>query len=529
MSKRKKQHSTINIKEKHIKRYSSYNPIFTDSGGGWSGAGNTRPFKYWDYVSGLADSEILSDLPELRARSRDLYRNNPYGRAPIQTITTNVVGSGIFLQAAMDRKELFFMQELTINDLEDTTEKKFQNWAESKNCDASRQSCFYDIQNLAFLSYCHTGEIFCTLPILKRDGKNQLCLQLIEADLIQNGLGQFNSRTCKDGIEQNEYGEPIKYTIRISDFEWKTVSAYGEKTGRPNIIHFFRQERPGQSRGIPLLSSVIEVIKQIDRYSKNTLIQTIVQNLFSVFIKSNNVDALNNIIPGTDTIPTSTSELDDDCFDLKLAPGSVHRLADGEDISFANPTSPQQQFSAFIDAHLRAIGMATNLPFEVLKKEFNTNYSASRAARLEAWRFFLMEREKFNRDFNQIIYKEWFTIEILEGRINAPNFFEYINAYTKCSWLGSTMGQVDETKEVEAAVLRMENNLSTHTEETRKLTGYDFKQNMDIKRREREIMGDLQPQPQIKKDEITAKWLLNNFPNIEYEIKNYKRSLSNVE
>lgn len=464
---------------------------FYGGGGAYEGAGIGRVFKNWQYSQGVADAEILGDLPSLRERSRDLYRNNPIGRGVINTMSTNVVGAGIKLQAAPDRVFLGLTDDYA-ETWEDNTERKFNNWANSKDADASRMSTFYDLQNLAFLSYCQSGEVFSLLPIRTRNGIDQLCIQIVEADLVQNAPGQFTGKLCRDGIELNEDGEPIAYSIRVDSVEWRRVTAYGEKTGRPNVLHLFRQERPGQSRGVPMLSSVIENIKQADRGSKAVLAAMVVQSLFAAFIKSNNPEAIAPVIPGSTQTPTSGSTLDDDDYDFTLAPGAVFHLRDNDDITFANPNQPKSEFEAFMMAHLVWIGMATGIPYEILSKKFLASYSASRASRIEAWRFFLSERAKFNRDFNQVIYKEWLAFEILSGRIPAPGFFnssDVREAYCRAEWLGSSMGQIDELKEVNAAIMRIESGLSTYTQETAALNGGDFTRNAKRLQREIALLG----------------------------------------
>lgn len=477
-------------------RRQSFDPVslinfFYGGGGAYEAAGVGRVFKNWLYSQGVADAEILGDLANLRERSRDLYRNNAIGRGVISTMTVNVVGSGIKLQAAPDRA-FIGMSDDYAEQWEDMVERKFNNWANSKDSDLTRFANFYDNQNLAFLSYCQSGEIFTLLPIRNRNGRDQLCTQLVEADLVQNGPGQFTGRNCRDGIELDDDGAPVSYTIRVDTMEWKKIPAYGPKSNRPNVIHFLRQERPGQTRGVPMLSSVVENIKQADRGSKAVLAAMVVQSLFTAFIKSNNPDALSPPIPGTTQAPTSSSTLDDDDYDYTLAPGAVLKLKPDEDITFANPSQPKSEFESFMMAHLVWAGMATGIPYEILSKKFLASYSASRASRIEAWRYFLSERSKFNRDYNQIIYQEWLTLEILEGRIPAPGFFDSEDmkqAYCRAEWLGSSMGQIDEKKEVDAAIARAESGLSTWTQETAALNGGDFTRNAKRLQREASLLA----------------------------------------
>lgn len=470
---------------------------FYGGGGAYEGAGSERPFRNWSYSQGVADAEILGDLDILRMRARDSFRNNAIARGVINTMSINIVGGGLKLQAAPDRAFLGMTDEYA-DIWEDNVERKFNNWAGSKACDAARSSTFYDLQGLAFLSYALSGEVFALLPILSRNGKEQLCVQLVEADLVQNGPGQYTGKNVRAGIEVDDYGAPLAYNIRTDTMSWTRVEAYGAKTNRPNVIHLFRQERPGQTHGVPLLASVLENIKQTDRYNKSALASAVVQSFFTAFIKTNNINALSPLIPGDPNSVTTNSTLDDDDFDYTLAPGAVLRLKPDEDVTFANPSQPQNIFEAFYMAQLMCVGMATNIPYEMLSKRFLASYSASRASRIEAWRYFLAERDKFNRDFNQVIFEEWLTHEILSSRIPALGFMDSEDirkAYCVAEWLGSSMGQIDEQKEVNAAIMKINAGLSTRTAETAALNGGDFTRNIRKLRRELEQIGPLMQAP----------------------------------
>ncbi|MBQ2615453.1 MAG: hypothetical protein IJF90_01180, partial [Synergistaceae bacterium] len=52
-------------------------------------------------------------------------------------------------------------------------------------------------------------------------------------------------------------------------------------------------------------------------------------------------------------------------------------------------------------------------------------------------------------------------------------------------WVGPSQGQLDPTKEVQAAVMKISNNLSTYQRETGELTGEDWDLVMSALTRER--------------------------------------------
>ena len=104
--------------------------------------------------------------------------------------------------------------------------------------------------------------------------------------------------------------------------------------------------------------------------------------------------------------------------------GTVIHLAENEDIKFGNPSMPVTGFDAFVKSFCQQIGASVGIPYEVLLKEFNSSYSASRAALLEAWEEFKMRRSWFVADFCQPVYEVWLAESVARGRLKAPGFFD---------------------------------------------------------------------------------------------------------
>lgn len=486
---------------------SAFNYVF--GGGAYESVRNQHELKNWYFTRGLiADEEIIKDLPTLRAQSRDLYRNNPVGRGAIKVITTNVIGAGLRFQANIDR-EFLGLSEEAAGLWEFDLERRFRLWAESAECDAERRLNFFELQEIAFSSYLQSGDCFALLPLIEREGTpNALRVKLIESDLVCNPYNAMNSDTLRDGVELGAYGDPVRYHIKRDKTTWDVLDAFGGMSGRPNIIHLYRPERPGQTRGVPLLASVMTAIKQIGNYFRAELAASAVAALYTVFIKSNNPNALDN--------PLGDDGKESDPFNYELKTGAVYHLEDNEDIAEANPVRPNPNFGGFIDGLLRLIGMAIEVPFEILAKQFASSYSASRGAKLEAWKYFWNQRQWFAMTFCQVIYEEWLTEEVAEGRVHAPGYFESYEirkAYSGAMWLGDADGQIDEEKAARAAKLKLEAGLSTYHIETAK-NGGDFDRNIRVLKREMEKLKEVLPQqgtsapggmnvPEIGKPEAT--------------------------
>lgn len=160
-----------------------------------------------------------------------------------------------------------------------------------------------------------------------------------------------------------------------------------------------------------------------------------------------------------------------------------------EDVVFANPTRPAGGFGNFVEAICTQIGAALEIPKDLLLKQFNASYSASRAALLEAWKAFKMYREWFTSDFCRPIYKLWLSEAVARGRIKAPGFFsdpKVKNAWLGSEWVGPSQGQLDPVKEITAEIMAVEQGFSTNEDSTIRLNGGDWNANMNQLERENE-------------------------------------------
>ncbi|MCK5680454.1 phage portal protein [bacterium] len=449
--------------------------------GGYEGAKPDRgATKSWWPSSSDADGDLLGDLETLRGRSRDLVRNSPLAGGALSSVVTNVVGTGLQLQARLDRKALG-LDEDTADAWESSTEREWRLWSESTNADLCRTLDFAGIQEIAFRQTLENGDIFLLRRHRQRpDTPYTLCLQLVEADRVCNPNFTIDTPNLAGGIEKDKDGAPVNFHIlkehpgsQISGTRtWTKFPVYGDKSGARTAIHLYKMQRPGQSRGIPYLAPVIEPLKQLARYTEAEIMAAVVSGMFTVFVKSD--------IPGGGlagmggTIPNAP---DPASGEYQLAPGAIIDLAREESIETANPGRPNTAFDPFVQAVLRQIGVALELPYEFLIKHYTSSYTAARAAILDAWRFFLVRRNWLERSLCQPIYELWMIEAVSSGRIAAPGFFTdpiIRKAWLGSEWIGPSKGSVDELKEINAATKRLDLGVSTLAEETSQLTGGDW-------------------------------------------------------
>lgn len=475
------------------------NNLFSGNGYGRHGASYAKKSLLGWITSGRsADEDIVDNIETLRNRSRDLYMGAPLATGALKTMRTNIVGSGLALNPQIDAEFLGLTEEQA-RAWEKVTAREWKLWAESVECDAERRQNFYQLQSLVLLSALMSGDVFVTMPVVRRSGSvYDLRIGLIEADRVCNPQGEIaNGRNVLGGVEIGQYGETVAYWVAkynpgsfprlvgISEKqEWTCVHAFGKATGRRNVLHIMADvERPAQRRGVPLLAPVIESLKQLSRYSEAELMAAVVAGMFTVFIKSNSP----NTPLGQMFDPSM--QVDKDPNSYELGNGAIVGLEEGEEVQIANPGRPNTAFDGFVIAISRQIGAALEIPYELLVKSFTASYSAARASLLEAWKMFRMRREWLISGFCRPIYEEWLTEAVLKGRIKAEGFLDdpaKRAAWCGAEWYGDAQGQLDPLKEANAAKVRVEEGFSTREREAAELTGMEWETINAIRKREEE-------------------------------------------
>lgn len=471
---------------------------------GYSHHGASRSKKSlmgWLSSGGSTKEDIDDNLKLLRERSRDLYMGAPLATGALKTARTNVIGSGLRLNAQIDYEYLGLTEE-EADAWETKAEREFNLWADSVHCDAQRMNNFYELQQLAFLSWLMSGECFALLPSIKRiNMPYDIRVMLIEADRVCDPLIKDLTNKIINGVEINSIGEVVAYYIaqkhpgskEIGELKWTRIEKFGAKSGRYNVLHLMESERPEQRRGVPILAPVTESLKQLSRYTEAELMAAVISGMFTVFIESQapeESNPLGQMIPEEQQITAGTSEEE---YSYELGNGAIIALGEGEKATTANPGRPNTAFDGFVMSICRQIGAAIEIPYELLIKNFTASYSASRAALLEAWKMFRMRRTWMANDFCQPIYEEWLSEAIAKGRISAPGFFNdpmIRKAYCGAEWNGPSQGQIDPLKEVNAAEKRVANGFSTRAKETVELTGGDFYRNIRQRIQEEKLMRE---------------------------------------
>ena len=470
--------------------------------GGWDHPDMRR----WSPESGSADSDLLPQQGTIRSRARDLARNHGVAEGAIQTLTDNIVSSGLRLKSRPDVRGLRWTEDQA-EEWSNLVESRFSAYWDSQWVDAGRSLNGHGLTKLAYGGSFVNGEGLGLALWLDRPGAPAAtCIQIIEADRLQNPNGQPDRINLRGGIEIDAYGAPIAYWIRKthpgerfsvgdglfpSDSERVPVRT---PWGRLRVLHLHDKERAGQTRGKPQLASVMRQFKVLGDYTNAELKAAVVNAMVAIVTKSSmgqeqlvellssNPDALKNYQDGLAQRNRASVDFN---------AGMILPLALGEDFASFTPARPVDSFEPFTLALFRHIAAGLNIPYELLLKDFSkSNYSSARAALLEAWRFFRGRRKWLIANWCQPIFELWLEEEVMEGRIEAPDFYDLRVFYCRSKWIGDGRGWVDPLKEVQAAEKRLQTCLTTLEDECAE-QGQDWEEVLQQRAREAKRAKDL--------------------------------------
>lgn len=187
----------------------------------------------------------------LRNRARYEVGNNSYARGIVLTLANDTIGTGPRLQMLAD-------DERTNRE----SEREFDRWAQEVSLAEKLRTMR--------MARCQDGEAFAILannPAL--DHAVKIDLRPIEADQIASPVHSMFDEREVDGIVLDRYGNPVAYRVmkthpggnswRPRD-DFRTIPA-------SSVIHVFRQERPGQHRGIPEITPAQPLFAQLRRFT----------------------------------------------------------------------------------------------------------------------------------------------------------------------------------------------------------------------------------------------------------------------
>jgi lambda family phage portal protein len=463
---------------------------------------------------------LLTDYWTLRARSSELFETNIYARGIVRRLITNEINDGLKLQS-MPEERILGKAEDDLADWTEEVENRFQLWCDRPAlCDQTEQQSFGAIQAAARRESLVDGDV---LVVLRQDQRTGLPrVQLIKGSQVQTPMNALSTgATVKHGVELDSSGRHVAFYITQEDGTSKRLPAFGEKSGRRLAwLVYGTDKRIDDVRGKPLLSLVLQSLKEIDRFRDAKQRAAVVASSLAIFVKK--TEDKPGTLPmmggavrrgtavaesGGGTTATRTFQT------AEWSPGTtIDELQHGEEPVAFQSNAATEGFSSFEEAIVHAIAWCFEIPPEILTLEFSSNYSASKAAINEFAMYLNRMRADFGTSFCQPVFVEWLLAEVTAKRITAaglleawrdPAQYDIFAAWVSSSWSGQIKPSVDPVKEAAGYAAKLALGSITYDQVSRETSGSKFTKN--IKQQEREIQMLVKAREPIAKLESMSK------------------------
>jgi lambda family phage portal protein len=465
-----------------LRRLSARSALQLMSGRSYDGASQGRRTKGWRATSADADKEISVAAETLRNRSRDLVRNTPYATKAVHTIVSNVVGTGIMLKFPDS----------------ETLQQRFKDWAENpKSCDQYGSQDFYSLQALIFRTIVESGEVL----ILKRRHLDGIRLEVLEPDFLDLTKIDATGR-IRDGIEYDEKNQVIGYWMWEqhpgSKFAYAKTTRKSVFIPASEVIHRFKKERPGQTRGVPWLAPAMIRLRDYDDYEDAQLQRQKIAACFVGFITDSEQ-------PLTQS---STSEEEKKPISERFQPGAWEVLPPGKDIKFAVPPGVGTDYDPYVRRQLLSIAAALGISYEALTGDLsNVNFSSGRMGWIEFHRSIELWR--------------WHTViptldDVIAWWLEGESVGKSADlSKTKRTWTPPRREMIDPVKETEAMKNQVRSGFATISDSLRQM-GLDPIEHFAEYEKDNKILDE-------------KKLVLDSDPRVDLKLNNNTRSGGNSE
>jgi len=447
----------------------------------------------FDKGFGITKDFQVVNLKLLQFRSIQLLRENLYANALFTRLETKVINKGLTLNSAPIFEILGPEFNLTDEELRTwsrNVEARFLAWSRDKEYISwNKQYDFSKIQRLAY----HTGHLSGDVLVINTLNKSGLpVIKLVDGFYVSNPIDRpKKGHKIVRGVELDMKGREVAYWVEKGgnpDFiNQKQLGgssllghvrvqafARGEKRRRAWLVKL-TQQRIDDVRGMPLLAIMLQNLNEAGKYMDSEQRAALVNSYLAMtrnrdpkqgagatgFRKRGAID-----VQQKETKNAGNVQFEQQQPGLFLA-----NLAQNEKVDSFDTKRPNLNFVPFMEAVLKPMAYASEIPPEIFFMEYGNNFSASRQSNLDFKDATDKKVYDFARQLNDPIFVEWLTGEILNGAIKAPGYINslinnslyYIrNAWQNTIWRGLPQTSVDIKKLVQALEIVEEKGWQTN-------------------------------------------------------------------
>jgi lambda family phage portal protein len=390
-----------------------------------------------------ANAQIGPYIRRLRARSRQLVRDNPYANRIVRVREAHEIGHGITPRSATG-----------VESVDKKVDRLWADWA--ARCDVNGQLDFYAQQALGARTRAEGGEVLVRIRRLTTPQARArrlpvpLLLEVIEADFLDDTKTESLAGGGRiiNGIEYDADGQRIAYHMFL-EHPGESL-AFNKVTGTQrvlarDILHIYRIDRPGQVRGVTDFAPVLQRITNLDGYEDAALEKARIEACLTAFVTSNADPAGGPFAsvaqPGGDATTPRV---------VQFGSGMVNFLRPGESVETVTP-SGAGQFEPFALHSLTAIAAGAGVTYDQATGDLRqANYSSLRAGKIEFKR--MIQQDQWHMWVPRLCQPVWDAF--IDQAILSGALVERSDGY-RVEWSPPPMEMVDPSREIPAVITAM--------------------------------------------------------------------------
>ena len=397
------------------------------------------------------NDELRSDLDALRARARDLAKNNGYARKFLRSVSRNVVGPvGFTFQARVEDSP--GKPDSLANA---AIEAAFHRWAKRGSAEITGRMSFADVCRATAIAVARDGEALVRI-IRGAQARNPegLALQLLDVarlDTAKNRTPSAGVNAIIMGVEVDEFQRPLAYWLKD-----RADSSTG--TSRPlpagDMLHIYLPETAEQVRGIPWMHAAMLDLHDLGEFNRSALLAA-----------RKGADTLGFIVSPDGSAPPADDNEDGVPVNIS-APGTFDVLPEGYDMKPFESPYPNEVFDPFTKAILRRISSGLDVAYNGLANDLvGVNYSSIRSGVIEERDQWMTLQNWFIEALPEMVNAEWFARAMTAGTITMPNGsalpVSKAAKFAAHEWQGRRWSWVDPSKDIEAARLEIKTGIAS--------------------------------------------------------------------
>jgi lambda family phage portal protein len=394
--------------------------------------------KHWAAADGLSARAAMSAAVRrvVRIRSRYEAENNSWYAGILRTGVNHIVGNGPRLQLLTASPEA-----------NARIEKAWRQWATKIDlADMLRTGCE---------AYWRDGEVFVMRADRPQNWPLTLDIRTIESDQVANPWASsvYNDPFIDDGIRFDRSTNELE--VYVYDFHPGSnvplSTMDGEWYSSKEVLHLFRADRPGQTRGIPRATPALQTLPIMRRQELATLYSAETAANFAMYLKSNS--------PSLD--PSSSPA---DFAEIELTRNMLTTLPAGWEIGQVEPKQPGPLYEMFQRQALQSFSRCTNMPYTLAAGTGkDANFSSFKGDMKNVWEPEVQcEQSRIEWSIIEPVFR-WF----LESAIYVPGLLDGLPSINQIDhrWHWPPLPELDAVDSANAASIRLSTGQSTLTQE----------------------------------------------------------------